>query len=222
MLKDIYGVSLRDIIPSSIASDPQVQAIIDALDPELGSVSFDTREALIYARIDELPEEVIDLLAWQFHVDFYEPGYLSLEIKRGLVKTSILIHKRKGTKWAVQELCRIVFGDTSVLPWFEYGGEPYHFNISIDASLPTEEAWEKFFLALETTKSVRDWLDAIEIRRETTAELFYALGTHVKGTVDITLGTPGDVRIAMKVGTGISVAGTWSIFSEEAIQGGQS
>ena len=217
MAKDIYGLSLRDIIPSSIASDPQIQAMIDALDPELQSVSFDTREALIYSRIDELSEDVIDLLAWQFHVDFYEPMGLPIEVKRGLVKTSILVHKRKGTKWAVEELCGIVFGDTQVRPWFEYGGQPYHFNISVDTTLPDQGAWEKFFLALDVTKSVRDWLDAIEIRRETTAELFYGLGAHVFGTFDVTLETPGDARIPLNTGAGVFVTGTLNIFSEEVI-----
>jgi phage tail P2-like protein len=217
MAKDIYGLSLRDVIPSSIAGDPQIQAMIDALDPELQSVSFDTREALIYSRIDELSEEVIDLLAWQFHVDFYEPMGLPLDIKRGLVKTAILVHKRKGTKWAVEELCGVVFGDTQVRPWFEYGGEPYHFNISIDTTLPDQYAWEKFFLALDVTKSVRDWLDAIEIRRETTAELYYGLGSLTSGTVDIGLGYPDYGHISVYAGMGAMITGIIEISHTEEV-----
>ncbi|MDR1651861.1 MAG: phage tail protein I [Synergistaceae bacterium] len=220
MARDIYGISLRDVIPSSIASDPQIQAMIDALDPELQSVSLDTREALIYSRINELPEDVIDLLAWQFHVDFYEPMDLSLEIKRGLVKTAILVHKRKGTRWAVQELCGVVFGDTEVSPWFEYGGEPYHFNVSIDATLPSQDAWEKFFIALEVTKSVRDWLDAIEIRRGAAAELYYGLGSHTAGTVMIGLGTPDDSRLELCMGMGMTVTGVIDILQEGGGAGG--
>lgn len=183
MAKDIYGLSLRDVIPSSIASDPQIQAMIKALDPELQSVSRDTREALIYSRIDELPEDVIDLLAWQFHVDFYEPAALPVEVKRRLVKTAIPVHRRKGTKWAVEELCGTIFGDTSVRPWFEYGGEPYHFNISIDTTLATQEAWEKFFLALEVTKSARDWLDEVEMRQRAELTLLHGAGSLSSGSV---------------------------------------
>ena len=48
MAKKIYELSLSDIIPPSIASDPQIQAMIAALDPELKSGSRDIREALIY------------------------------------------------------------------------------------------------------------------------------------------------------------------------------
>ena len=186
MVKNIYDLSLRDIIPSSIAGDPQVQASIDALDPELQSVSFDTRETLIYSRIDELPEEVIDTLAWQFHVDFYEPG-IPLSAKRDLVKTSILVHMRKGTKWAVQELCDIVFGKTTVQPWFEYGGEPYHFRVSTEANLLTDEDWRRFFHALEVTKSARDWLDSIELHRKANLTINYATVALTRGNISIGL-----------------------------------
>jgi phage tail P2-like protein len=132
MARDIYGLSLRDIIPPSIASDPQVQAMMDALDPELRSVSFDTREALIYSRIDELPENVIDLLAWQFHVDFYEPMGLSLDVKRNLVKSSILVHCRKGTPWAVRRsLEDLGFSLIRLLEWWELGSEPHTFAAEV-------------------------------------------------------------------------------------------
>ena len=44
-----------------------------AFDQHLQEVSRNIREAFIVSRIHELPENVIDLLAWQWHVDFYEP-----------------------------------------------------------------------------------------------------------------------------------------------------
>jgi phage tail P2-like protein len=186
MAKDIYELSLRDITPPSIASDPQIQAMMDALDPELQSVSLDTSEALIYSRIEELSEPVIDLLAWQFHVDFYEPinEPLSLPVKRRLIETSILLHKRKGTRWAVKELCDIVFGATAVEAWFEYDGDPYHFRVTTEATLP-KDAWYKFFYALEMVKSVRDWLDAIQIQRDFTLPIHYGTATVTKGRFDI-------------------------------------
>jgi phage tail P2-like protein len=190
----------------------------DALDPDLQGVSFDTREALIYSRIGELPEDAIDLLAWQFHVDFYEPVGLTPEIKRGLVKTSILVHKRKGTRWAVQELCDIVFGNTAVHPWFEYNGEPYHFNVSTYANLPTAGAWEKFFHALEVTKSVRDWLDAIELRRDIEATIYCGIGTLETGAVEINIARVEGQTIRLMPGIGKFISGN-IILSTEEVEG---
>jgi P2-related tail formation protein len=170
MAKDIYSLSLRDIIPSSIASDAQVQAMIEALDPELQGVSFDTREALIYSRIDELPNALLDLLAWQWHVDFYEPERLSLESKRNLVKSSIPMHRKKGTKWAVEEVLRAIGIEPEITEWFEYGGEPYRFRVNgmIRRPLSPGETWggDTYSLArraIMETKSERSWLDSLNL-----------------------------------------------------------
>ena len=102
MAKNLHDLSLQDILPSSIRDDYQVYAAAKALDPELQGVSRDIREALILSRIDELPEAVIDLLAWQWHVDFYELAR-TLEMKRKAVKGSIRWHRKKGTVWAIRQ-----------------------------------------------------------------------------------------------------------------------
>ena len=101
MAKELEIISLQDIIPSSIAYDKNVQAIIQATDPEFKKVSQDTREAFIISRINELPENVINLLAWQWHVDFYEPD-LPITTKRELVLDSIKWHRKKGTKASIE------------------------------------------------------------------------------------------------------------------------
>jgi hypothetical protein len=55
------------------------------------------------------------------------------------------------------------------------------------------------------------------IHSEFQEELFYGLGAHVSGTLDVTLETPGDARVPLSIGTGVSVTGTLNIFSEEVI-----
>lgn len=44
MSKTIYDVKWSDIIPPSISSDPQVQAISEAVTPQLQEVSQEIRE----------------------------------------------------------------------------------------------------------------------------------------------------------------------------------
>ena len=66
---DIY---LIDLVPSSIANDAKIQALAEGADRELKAVQSAIPNVLILSRIDELPEEVIDLLGWQFHVDFWD------------------------------------------------------------------------------------------------------------------------------------------------------
>lgn len=105
MLKSREDLSLFDILPDSLSEIYEVKAAAWALDPEIKGVTQAIREALILARLDELPEPVVDLLAWQYHVDVYEPLLtMSLERKRDQVRNAILLHRHKGTKWAMRQM----------------------------------------------------------------------------------------------------------------------
>lgn len=101
MVRSYLDLRLPDIMPESLSGIKEVQNAAAAIDPALGSVSRDIREALLLYRLDELPEPVLDLLAWQYHVDIYEPLTLPVDQKREQVKNAILLHRRKGTKWSI-------------------------------------------------------------------------------------------------------------------------
>ena len=72
MSKDLQSTSLLDILPQNLLADKQIYAAARALDDELQKITAATRDVLILPRIDELSEEVVDLLAWQWSVDFYD------------------------------------------------------------------------------------------------------------------------------------------------------
>ena len=104
-MKNLLSFSLADITPHNIAQDNQISSLIAAIDPELRDLSQLSIQPLIFARIDELPENILDILAWQLHADFYDlAGTLSM--KREAVKSSILWHMHKGTQWAIMEALR--------------------------------------------------------------------------------------------------------------------
>ena len=128
MAKDIELISLNDIVPPSISGDRHIQAIISATDPQFQKVSQSIREAFIISRIDELPENVIDLLAWQWHVDSYEPD-LPIETKRGLVRDSVRWHRKKGTKSAIKTALEKLDFVPTFLEWFDIGTAPHTFEI---------------------------------------------------------------------------------------------
>lgn len=104
MSNRLDATSLRQVSPPSLLGDKTIDDAITSLDPQMKSVSHDIREALLLSRIDELPEPVVDLLAWQFHCDFYEPIPLPMDVKRKLVRDSIPWHRKKGTLWAINHL----------------------------------------------------------------------------------------------------------------------
>jgi phage tail P2-like protein len=114
MAKALTDITFKDLLPESIKNDPTISAAAQALDGEIQAVNSDLEKPLLYARLDELPEPIVDHLAWQLHVDFWEPD-LPIERKRDLVRQSIAWHKYKGTVWAVrQALIWSGFGDAEI------------------------------------------------------------------------------------------------------------
>ena len=76
-MKKISEVTLLDVLPESILQDPKLNAAAEALDAQIRAVTLATREVLHLPRLDELSGNVLDFLAEQFHLDFYEPLYLT-------------------------------------------------------------------------------------------------------------------------------------------------
>jgi phage tail P2-like protein len=164
MAKNLYGLSLSDIMPASIANDPQVWAMMLALDPEINSVSASIREAFIYSRIDELPEHAIDLLAEQFHVDFYEPVGLSLEARRNIVKSALMVHRKKGTPWAVRRLMTDLGFQVDYSEWWQFNGQPYVDKLKVwigDDFDFTPESRDLIMRAWHSTKAARTHLESL-------------------------------------------------------------
>lgn len=198
-MRKIDEILLKEILPPSIAGDGEVDNSAEALDGELLEVEGCIREALIVSRIDELPEELVDLLAWQWHVDFYPPD-LSLTAKRNLVRSSIPWHRKKGTLWAVKRLCEDVFGKAEVTEWYQYGGTPYRFRVATEGRLSTEEAWRLFFQSLDHAKNTRSWLDEVTILRPLNNDIRYAHPLCTKGAASIDIERPAPASQAIHYG----------------------
>lgn len=120
-----FPVGLRENQPIATLGDVTADALAKR-PAEIGLLS-------IYARIDELPEDLLDILANDFKIDWWDPNY-SLEEKRRTFKDSWYVHKHLGTKAAVETAISAIYPNTTVEEWFEYGGEPYHFQLRINIS----------------------------------------------------------------------------------------
>jgi phage tail P2-like protein len=175
---NIYNIKLVDLLPPNIAQDSTVKSAAEALDKELQEVTQAVQECLFLSRIDDLPEAVLDHLAWQFHVDFYESD-LPIEIKRELVRNFIRWHRRKGTPAAVEELVTAVFGDGEVQEWFEYSGQPYHFKVLTTNTSATTTDVQRFAKAVESVKNARSVLEAVEITATDEMSLFLGSVVHI-------------------------------------------
>lgn len=214
MSKELQHTSLLDILPPNLLRDKQIKAAAQALDAELQKITEATKEALLLPRLDELPEAVIDLLAWQWHVDFYEPS-MSLEMKRQLVRESIAWHRLKGTKAAVEKMVQAVFRGGVVTEWFEYGGEPYHFRVDIlSAPQITAENTTRLLNVINASKNIRSWLDEITYRRDLHDSIHYAAAPTLHATYEIRPAeiTDATAEARQYIGAAVSAHTTYEVY----------
>lgn len=118
-------------LPEPILEDEHLRQLAEVAATCLEKCFKDTWDAAIYCRIDELPEGVLDILATDLKVDWYDYG-ASLEEKRRTIKDSWYVHKHKGSVAAVERALSDVWPESIVEEWFDYGGDPYHFRIVLE------------------------------------------------------------------------------------------
>lgn len=165
----MVSAGLKDLIPGSIAEDPQVEAAVLALDGQLADINSHLIQTIILPRIDELSEAILDLLLWEFHITLDEGAGLaavSVEEKRDLVKRAVEIHRLKGTKAALLRIFEMLSMRGVISEWYEYGGEPYKFKVEI-LELSERGLDEQTYVLLERLideyKNVRSWLDELNV-----------------------------------------------------------
>lgn len=133
-MSNAHGLTKENLMlafPAGLRENPLIAALGDITMEALAKRPAEIDRLSIYPRIDELPEKLLDILAYDFKVDWWDPNY-SLEEKRRVLKDSWYVHQHMGTKAAVETAIRAIYPGTRVLEWFEYGGEPYHFRLDIN------------------------------------------------------------------------------------------
>lgn len=202
--------ALTRLLPDSILNDPKLDAAAQALDVQIFKVLAVVKDVLHLPRLDELSGTLLDLLAWQFHVDFYEPLYLSDEQKRQLIRRSVDWHRRRGTVSAVEDLCAAVFSGVQIEEWMTYGGAPYTFRLATKSFARSEDDWIAFKKMIHIAKNVRSHLDSITVdcSPEESLSLSVALAQFKTGNVTLKRSKPKDLALKVKVGTHVHKSGT--------------
>lgn len=174
-MTELENLKLSDIMPPNLLKDSFVKAMCDALDVQLNKLVENNKKLSIYANIDNLPEEIINFLAWQFHVDFFDESW-TLKQKRDAVKNSIKWHRYKGSIGVLEDYISTIFGNARVIEWFDYDGEPYHFKIDmITGEIPSIEALNKILKAIYTIKNTRSWCDGLGFLRAIDNKIYIGL-----------------------------------------------
>lgn len=156
---------LLKLLPYSLRQDPVFVAIAEAVEIQLKQAYQEAEALYNLVDIDNLPEALLDLLAYEKHVDFYEVD-LPVEQKRELIKASIKWHRKKGTRGAVEDVVSIIYKNAQVFEWFEYGGEEYRFKIEVEEPFIANEDMKRLKKMVEATKNKRSWLEYVAVKMQ--------------------------------------------------------
>ena len=194
----IHDLVLLDLLAPSIAGDTGMQQAALALDPELGAVTAAIRLVELYARVDEISGPVLDLLAWQLHVDFWRPE-LTEQAKRNLIRSSIGWHRIKGTPAAVRRLCADIGVQVlEITEWWQPAGiaagmPPYTFSVRGLLRQPvltsTPDNWgpdtlEALGQAVWAAQNERSWLWDLTLTLECAADAPLGLAAGAAGALE--------------------------------------
>lgn len=163
----LQDLSLADITPQNLKNDPEISAVIRALDPELQEITSLTGQAALISRVSDLDAPALDFLASQFHTDFYDLAG-NLEMKRNAVKNSILWHMHKGTSWAILEALKALGICAEFQHWKDFNGAPYTFRIKAEITgdfyrtAGRDKIISRIRDAIEQSKAARSHLVGLE------------------------------------------------------------
>lgn len=172
-MNSIYEIDYTRALPPTLKNDKSILALAKPIAEELQKTIHLSRLCTIYARIDELDEDVLDILGYDLHVDWYDCSY-PIEAKRRIIKESVKVHKYLGTKYAVETAVGNIFPGSKVEEWFEYGGAVYSFRIIINVSTSgvTAERQNLVLANIRFYKNLRSHLDHIGYQLEGNGSVF--------------------------------------------------
>lgn len=157
---------MKTIIPAHRSS---VQKEIDIISAErLAKINLN--------KLTTLPllcdSKLLPFLAYSFGVEIEG---LNEKEARNILQNAFSIHFFAGTKYTLKTALESIFSATKITEWFEYGGEPYHFRVDVDAnSGVNDDIYKKIDAAIKKYKNIRSVLEAIRVFLSTEGDMYFA------------------------------------------------
>ena len=176
--------NLLRALPEVLRNDENMAALAASVAQVLAQRPEEIQRLSIYPRIDELPEDLLDILAYDFKVDWWDADY-TLEDKRRTLKDSWRVHRMLGTKAAVELALSGTFGAGIVQEWYEYNGDPYHFRVvGLDPKC-VQDGYDPFLNLLRVVKRLSATLDSISVQMSSEHRLYTGFAVRVGRIVSV-------------------------------------
>ena len=158
----INDMDFIQLMPAFMKEDEAVQGLSEGVNRVTEELADKIKLFSTWNQIDNMTDAELDMLAEELHISWYDKEAV-VEVKRGLIKNSDMVHSKMGTNWAVQNVIETYFGSGEIEDWFDYEGEPHHFRVITENQSITAGASDKFLSVLEKVKRKSAFLDGIEV-----------------------------------------------------------
>lgn len=204
----ITSDNLMRILPDVLRKDKKLRALAQVVADALSARKEEIDLLRIYTQIDNLPEDLLDILAYDFKVDWYGYDY-GIEAKRALIKDSFQVHKKLGTSGAVEKALSDIYPGSEIEEWFDYGGLPFFFRIVLDVTHQRVSiTHDEVVRAVDMNKPIRAHLqdNALIYRSRAYIEIgvttgYVIYGVRLCGTYPV-IATQGGIEVSdLDVGT---------------------
>lgn len=159
---DLFNSNITDILPEALADDVKVKALGYAIQKAMQRLMGYCKNISVYAVVDTAPEQVLDLLAVELNTQYYDDSQ-SIEVKRNLIKNTLIWYMKTGTPASIIEAVAAVFGNGEIEEWFDYGGEPYRFKVHTSNINSTDEMIQQLTDIINTMRNVRSHLEEVVV-----------------------------------------------------------
>lgn len=194
------------LLPQFMRNDAAVKGLAAGIDAIIPDLAASIGKLTTWDHIDELSETELDDLAWELNVPWYDTS-ASIAIKREVLKGSDKVHMKLGTKWAVENVIRTYFGSGYVSEWWEYGGEPGHFQVNSSNPSLNNERFNEFLRLLDKVKRASAKLDSVVISLSGELRLYAGVALHEVGREQYAIGATQTNPIASEAILGYGVLG---------------
>ena len=150
--------ALCALTPRFLLRDRNTYALAVAIFHMVFMFLLAVRHAIIeLTDVEQMSEAALDERAWSLGMMWYDYE-AEISKKRMWIRETEQMRLNIGTAAAITRLMNGAYANCSVEEWTQYGGEPYHFRVTVFGKAdPETEKWAR--AAIESTKNLRSILD---------------------------------------------------------------
>lgn len=196
----VHKAPTHQLLTRFMDGDAFTRNLFEIIVEELYEAAVEVPMLHLMANLEKQSDHVLDHLAWQFHVDFYDAKF-ERHKKIAVIRNAYQSHKYKGTPYALDLVFDSLGFDGHITEWFEDDANPYTFkaNINVFDVGINEDTYKMFERLIRHYKNVRSWLEEIIINLNSHNQIYVGSTLEVGHTLTIYPSTPEHLTITSPI-----------------------